>query len=204
MRILADEPAGRRPILCVSCVTQATARGGRYEPWSGSTDAVAPRLFTTGIEKGVPQVRIIHSLKSRRDREEGFTLIELMVVVLIIAILIAIAIPTFLGARERAQNSAAKSDLRNALAAAKVVYTDTEDYTDADAAALEAVEPSLTYVDGAGTVDAVGILAGATASNMVMVKVSRSGDTFCIEEDLSLGTYFGQTADCSDADPDGW
>ena len=49
------------------------------------------------------------------EREGGFTLIELMVVVLIIAILIAIAIPTFLGARTRAQNRAAQASLRNAL-----------------------------------------------------------------------------------------
>ena len=54
-------------------------------------------------------------LRSRLDSEEGFTLIELMVVVLIIAILIAIAIPTFLGARQRAQDRAAQSDLRNGL-----------------------------------------------------------------------------------------
>src|SRR5680860_1415575 len=42
-----------------------------------------------------------------QNREDGFTLIELMVVILIIAILIAVAIPTFLGFRERAQDRAA-------------------------------------------------------------------------------------------------
>jgi type IV pilus assembly protein PilA len=47
-----------------------------------------------------------------------------MVVVLIIAILIAIAIPTFLGARTRAQDRAAQTSLRNALVAAKSIYTD--------------------------------------------------------------------------------
>ena len=81
----------------------------------------------------------------RRDDEEGFTLIELMVVVLIIAILIAIAIPTFLGARTRAQDRAAQSSLRNALTAAKTSFTDTSDYSGATAATLQGIEPSLTF-----------------------------------------------------------
>ena len=63
--------------------------------------------------------------KKREEGEGGFTLIELMVVVLIIAILLAIAIPTFLGAQNKAKDRAAQSNLRNTLTNAKTIYADS-------------------------------------------------------------------------------
>src|SRR5256885_16114226 len=107
---------------------------------------------------------MLEKLRARRQSEEGFTLIELMVVVLIIAILLAIAIPTFLGARSRAQDRAAQSNLRNALTAEKTYYTDAQAYTTDIAAggALNSIEPNLVFNANAATGIAVNQAANDT------------------------------------------
>jgi type IV pilus assembly protein PilA len=125
-----------------------------------------------------------------RRSEEGFTLIELMVVVLIIAILLAIAVPTFLGARERAQNTGARADLRNAMVAAQVHYSETEDYRLLTPAILKSIEVSLDYDDNIDNADydTVGF-TDAGPRQLVMVRQSRSGDYFC----MAVGTGATQT-----------
>lgn len=80
----------------------------------------------------------------RRAEDEGFTLIELMVVVLIIAILLAIAIPSFLGARERAADRSAQSNVRNAHTTELVFYSDHQVFT-TDSSSLAGVDASLQY-----------------------------------------------------------
>jgi prepilin-type N-terminal cleavage/methylation domain-containing protein len=118
-------------------------------------------------------IRAIQSqLAARRngDRQSGFTLIELMVVVMIIAILIGIAIPAFLGARRRAQDAAAKSNIRNALSSATAIFSDNQAYLDTapTVTALGEEEPSLTFV-AEGT--------DSDTEKMISVRVTTTGST---------------------------
>jgi type IV pilus assembly protein PilA len=146
---------------------------------------------------------MLQKLMQRRQRgsEEGFTLIELMVVVLIIAILIAIAIPTFLGARARAQNRAAQSGLRNSLTAAKTLYTDQNDYSTAlpgsATTGLQSVEPSLTYVAaGTASTDPKTVSVTVTNSNTTWsaAAMSKSGTCYTISDtSTGPGTVYNST-----------
>jgi len=129
---------------------------------------------------------MLEMLRRRLNKDEqGFTLIELMVVVLIIAILIAIAIPTFLGAQDRARDRGAQSDLRNALTAAKTVATDNSGQFDlVTLTALAAAEGALTYA-ATGSDTVIGVVGGGVATTpnpnfISFYKQSKSGKWFGI------------------------
>jgi type IV pilus assembly protein PilA len=127
-----------------------------------------------------------------RDEEQGFTLIELMVVVLIIAILIAIAIPTFTGARQRAQDRAAQSEIRNALVNEKIAYSNTQAY-DANIANMKALEPSLDW--GGKLTVVVGDSSSGTNDMVCLSQASKSGTTFSLADisgGQNSGVYYGK------------
>ena len=133
--------------------------------------------------------------------ERGFTLIELMIVVLIIALLVAIALPSFLGARVQAYDRAAQSDIRNAFAAEKAYYSDTHTYT-TDPATMIAIEAAITYLDGdTPLVTGVAYLHLDPISNEIFVSaMSDSGTCFYLREIDGGGALFASDAACGVAD----
>jgi type IV pilus assembly protein PilA len=114
--------------------------------------------------------------------EEGFTLIELMVVVLIIGILIAIALGTFSGARQRAADRAAQSDIRTGLVTAMSHYVDKRTYDGFDVPTARAAEPSLDWM-APGPPDETQVdIEVASGDFLLLVGQSRSGTYFCLAQ----------------------
>jgi type IV pilus assembly protein PilA len=80
----------------------------------------------------------------RNGNEEGFTLLELLIVIIVIGILLAIAVPSYLAVRDRASKSTAKTNLRSALPAASAYYADNGTYVGMTVAALKAINKGLS------------------------------------------------------------
>ena len=74
---------------------------------------------------------------TRSETEGGFTLIELLVVIIIIGILLAIAIPSYLKFRDRANESAAKANVRASIPGLEAYYADNNTYVGMTLAGLQ-------------------------------------------------------------------
>jgi type IV pilus assembly protein PilA len=127
--------------------------------------------------------------------EAGFTLIELMVVLLIIAILLAIAIPTFLGVANSAGDRAAQSNLTNALTEAKAIYQNTASYspngTALTTATFTASAPEFSWAQGSGTTGG----CDATHANCMSEQVVDVGGLID-GQGLILADYSSKTQSC--------
>ena len=125
----------------------------------------------------------MHSLRQRLNTkdESGFTLIELLVVLIIIGILLAIAVPSYLGFRDKAQKTAAASDVREAIPAVEAFYSDNGTYVGINTAAGA---PSTT--GGTGGAGIKGYDSGLSSN----IKLFGSASGYCISE--ANGTHFAK------------
>lgn len=111
--------------------------------------------------------------------ERGFTLIELMVVLLILGVLLAIAIPTFLGVAGNANDRAAQSNLNTALTTARAFYGNNDQTygsTGSAAAGLQSTGPDLLFTSGPPpSTHAISVSVSTDGEGILMTAYSDSG-----------------------------
>jgi type IV pilus assembly protein PilA len=142
---------------------------------------------------------VIQRLRDRRGgagdigEDAGFTLIELMVVLLILAILLAIAIPTFLGVTKSANDRSVQSNLNTAETNAKTVFTNNgQTYTGVTQGSLTAAEPSLGWTTTASTgSNQVSWAVSGDGTSIVLASESSSKNCWLIVDNTSTVTAGG-------------
>ncbi|CAB4653246.1 MAG: prepilin-type N-terminal cleavage/methylation domain-containing protein [Actinobacteria bacterium] len=130
------------------------------------------------------------------NRENGFSLVELMVVVMILGVLLAVALPTFLGARRPASDRRAETILHTALLAARSSVDTQEGYANLSTAKLLGAEGSIRFIDGGTDALATRNEASVNFGNyggydfFVAVTRSASGTCFTILDRADAPTGF--------------
>ncbi len=129
---------------------------------------------------------------SRRAREhgDGFTLVEVLLVTAVIGVLLAIAIPAFLGAKGRAEDRSAQTSLRIAITNAKALYADTESFSTVTIGALRDAEPSVRFTsDPSDDPNIVSVHSGS--GGIALAAQSRSGVCYVVADaGNAAGTVF--------------
>jgi type IV pilus assembly protein PilA len=123
---------------------------------------------------------MLSKLRTRSQSESGFTLVELLVVMLILGLLAAIAIPAFFNQRDKATDASAKEAVRTAETAMETLATDNGgSYASATTAKLDLIEPTLNNV-GANLV-----VNSANAADYEIQVTSGTGNVFKIARNSS-------------------